>query len=94
MFTLTSGVLDVDLKPGLSQLAVKIPRNQLLAGRYALDLYVLTAQPQDYLLGIKTFEVIASRDPDADPRRARDNLGLVTVEHEWGALRQGDAHRV
>ena len=94
VFTLTSGLMDVDLKPGAAQLAVKLPRNQLLAGRYALDLYVLTAQPQDYLLGVKTFEVINSRDPSADPRRGRDNLGFVTVEHEWGALRQGDPHRV
>jgi lipopolysaccharide transport system ATP-binding protein len=94
VFTLTSGVLGVDLRPGEAKLAVKIPRNQLLARRYTLDLYVLTAQPQDYLVGVKTFEVITSRDPSADPRRSRDNLGLVTVEHEWGALRQGDPHRV
>jgi lipopolysaccharide transport system ATP-binding protein len=94
VFTLASGVLKVDLQPGEAQLAVTIPRNQLRAGRYTLDLYVLTAQPQDYLLGVKTFEVIHARDPDADPRRARDNLGLVSVEQEWGKLRQEERNRV
>ena len=94
VFTLASGVLKVDLQPGEAQLAVTIPRNQLRTGRYTLDLYVLTAQPQDYLLGVKSFEVIPSRDPDADPRRVRDNLGLVNVEQEWGKLQQETPNRV
>ena len=58
VFTLTSGLLDVDLRPGPAELKVTIPRNQLRIGRYTLDLYVLTAQPQDYLVGAKTFEVV------------------------------------
>ena len=94
VFTLTSGLLDVDLQPGPAELAVTIPRNQLRSGRYTLDLYLLTAQPQDYLLGAKTFEVVVSREPDGDPRRMRDNLGLVSVEQEWGELRQGTPNRV
>jgi lipopolysaccharide transport system ATP-binding protein len=94
VFTLTSGLLDVDLQPGPAELSVTIPRNQLRSGRYTLDLYVLTAQPQDYLLGAKTFEVVVAHDPDGDPRRVRDNLGLVSVEQEWGGLRQGTPNRV
>ena len=94
VFTLTSGLLDVELQPGSAELSVTIPRNQLRSGRYTLDLYLLTAQPQDYLLSAKTFEVVVSREPGGDPRRVRDNLGLVTVEQEWGALRQGTPDRV
>jgi Wzt-like putative exopolysaccharide export protein len=94
VFTLTSGMMDVDLQPGSAELRVTIPRNQLRTGRYTLDLYVLTASPQDYLLGAIGFEVVASREPDGDPRRMRDNLGLVTVEQEWGELRQGEPNRV
>jgi len=94
VFTLTSGLLDVDLQPGPAELAVTIPKNQLRSGRYTLDLYVLTAQPQDYLQGAKSFEVVVSREPDGDPRRVRDNLGLVSVEQEWGELRQGTPDRV
>jgi hypothetical protein len=55
---------------------------------------VLTPSPQDYLLAAIGFEVIASPEPEADPRRVRDNLGLVTVEQEWGELRQGEPNRV
>jgi lipopolysaccharide transport system ATP-binding protein len=94
VFTLTSGILDVDLRPGPAELSVTIPRSQLRHGRYTLDLYLLTAQPQDYLLGAKTFEIVVSRDPDGDPRRMRESLGLVSVEQEWGGLRQGTANRV
>jgi lipopolysaccharide transport system ATP-binding protein len=94
VFTLTSGVLEVDLRPGAAELSVTLPRNQLRIGRYLVDLYLLTGSPQDYLLSAIGFEVVASREPDADPRRARDELGLVTVEQEWGELRQGTPHRV
>jgi hypothetical protein len=94
VFTLTSGLLDVDLQPGRAELAVTIPRNQLRSGRYTLDLYVLTAQPQDYLVGAKTFEVVVSSEPGGDPRHMRDSLGLVSVEQEWGELRQGTPNRV
>jgi lipopolysaccharide transport system ATP-binding protein len=94
VFTLTSGVLEVDLRPGPAELEVTLPRNQLRAGRYVVDLYLLTGAPQDYLLSAIGFEVVASRDPVLDPRRARDNLGLVTVEQEWGELRQGTPDRV
>ena len=71
-----------------------IPRNQLRSGRLPLDLYLLTAQPQDYLLGAKTFEVVVSPEPGGDPRHVRDYLGLVSVEQEWGSLRQGTPNRV
>jgi homopolymeric O-antigen transport system ATP-binding protein len=94
VFTLASGVLDVDLQPGVAELTVTLPRNQLRAGRYTVDLYLLTGSPQDYLPSAIAFEVVTSSDPDADPRRARDNLGLVTVEQEWGGLRQGTPNRV
>jgi hypothetical protein len=94
VFTLTSGVMEVALQPGAAELRVTIPRNQLRSGRYTLDLYLLTASPQDYLLGAIAFEVVASREPGGDPRRVRDELGLVTVEQEWGELRQGEPHRV
>jgi lipopolysaccharide transport system ATP-binding protein len=94
VFTLTSGLLDVDLQPGRAELAVTIPRNQLRSGRYTLDLYVLTAQPQDYLVGAKTFEVVVSSEPGGDPRHMRDSLGLVSVEQEWGELRQRTPNRV
>jgi lipopolysaccharide transport system ATP-binding protein len=94
VFTLTSGLMDVDLQPGPAEIRVTIPRNQLRTGRYTVDLYLLTASPQDYLLGAIGFEVVASREPDADPRRVRDELGLVSVEQEWGELRQGSPNRV
>jgi hypothetical protein len=94
VFTLMSGVLDVDLQPGPAELTVTLPRNQLRTGRYTVDLYLLTASPQDYVLSVIGFEVVASRDPNADPRRTRDNLGLVTVEQEWGELRQRTPDRV
>jgi lipopolysaccharide transport system ATP-binding protein len=94
VFTLTSGVLSVDLQAGGAELNVTLPRNQLRKGRYTVDLYLLTGTPQDYLLSAIAFEVVASRDPDADPRGARDNLGLVTVEQEWGELRQGTPNRI
>ena len=55
---------------------------------------MLTAQPQDYLVGAKTFEVVVSSDSGGDPRHMRDNLGLVSVEQEWGGLRQGTPNRV
>ena len=80
--------------PGQRELSVTIPRNQLRSGRYTLDLYLLTAQPQDYLLSAKTFEVVVSHDPEGDPRRVRENLGLVSVEQEWGELRQQSPNRV
>ena len=91
VFTLTSGLLDVELQPGSAELSVTIPRNQLRSGRYTLDLYLLTAQPQDYLLSAKTFEVVVSREPGGDPRRVRDNLGLVTRRTGVGSASAGDA---
>jgi hypothetical protein len=38
--------------------------------------------------------VVASSDPGGDPRHMRDSLGLVSVEQEWGELRQGAPNRV
>jgi lipopolysaccharide transport system ATP-binding protein len=89
VFTLLSGLRDVDVRPGEAEVSVTLPRLSLRPGRYQLDLYMLTASPQDYLLGAISFEVAGARGGDVDPRHARDQLGLVTVEHEWSDVSQG-----
>ncbi len=63
-------------------------------GNYAIDLYVLSSVAQDYLNGAIEFEVVGARGHVEDPRRARDYLGVVNVEQEWGAVRQGTPNRV
>jgi lipopolysaccharide transport system ATP-binding protein len=91
VFTLTSGALDVELVPGPLELTVEVPSLPLRRGGYAIELYALTSLPQDDLLAAIEFEVAGARGELDDPRHARDYLGLVDVEHEWGAVRQGDA---
>ena len=93
VFTLLSGLMDVDVRPGPAAISVTLPRNQLRPGRYQLDLYILTHSPQDYLLGPIGFEVALARNGVADPRHARDGLGVVNVEQEWSAVRQDVAVR-
>jgi lipopolysaccharide transport system ATP-binding protein len=89
VFTLLSGLRDVDVVAGPAEVTVTLPRLSLRPGRYQLDLYMLTASPQDYLVGAISFEVAGARTGDIDPRHARDQLGIVTVEHEWSAVHQG-----
>jgi len=89
VFTLLSGLRAVDVRPGPAELTVTLPRLSLRPGRYQLDLYVLTASPQDYLLGAISFEVAGARTGDVDPRHARDQLGVVSVDHEWSDVHQG-----
>ena len=79
----------MDLRPGRAELSVTLPRLSLRPGRYQLDLYLLTASPQDYLLGAISFEVAGARSGDVDPRHARDQLGVVTVDQEWSDVQQG-----
>ncbi len=88
VFTLLSGLMEVDLQPGEAEISVTVPRNQLRPGRYQLDLYMLTGSPQDYLLGAISFEVAGARGGASDPRHARDGLGVVTVDHGWSEVRQ------
>jgi lipopolysaccharide transport system ATP-binding protein len=88
VFTLISGVMDVDIEPGQFTLAVDVPRLPLLRGNYMIDLYVLTRLPQDDIRAAIDFEVAGPRGQDVDPRQVRDQLGVVTVEHEWGAVKQ------
>jgi hypothetical protein len=94
VFTLTSGVLDVELEPGRFELPVEVPRLPLRPGSYSLDLYVLTTVPQDDLRGVVEFEVAGRRGAVEDPRHVRDNLGVVNVEQEWGSVNQADRARV
>ena len=85
VFTLMSGLLDVELEPGDFDVSVALPTNQLRPGRYALDLYTLTGSPQDYVRGAIQFEVAGTA---AGPgTRGTQNWGLVDVENEWGELR-------
>jgi len=93
VFTLTSGLVETDLRPGGFEISVSVPRNQLRPGRYQIDLYTLTGAPQDYLPGAISFEVAGTRTPSDDPRHARDDIGLVTVEQQWGRVRQGSRSR-
>ncbi len=89
VFTLLSGQREVDVQPGAAEISVALPRNPLRPGRYQLDFYILTASPQDYLLGAISFEVAGARTGAIDPRHARDHLGVVTVDHEWSDVHQG-----
>jgi lipopolysaccharide transport system ATP-binding protein len=90
VFTLTSGLMDVELEPGPFDLGVDVPRLALRRGRYQIDLYVLTRLPQDDVRGAIEFEVTGQREGNEDPRHARDYLGVVTVEQDWGEVRQGE----
>ncbi len=91
VFTLTSGVMDVELEAGGFELPVEIPDLPLKRGRYQVDLYALTRVPQDDLRGVIEFEIAGPRGEVTDPRRVRDILGVVDVEHEWGGVRQAVA---
>jgi lipopolysaccharide transport system ATP-binding protein len=93
VFTLMSGQLDVDVRPGPLELEVEIPALPLRRGGYRLDLYALTSAPQDDLRGVVEFEVAGPRGAVDDPRRLRDYLGLVDVPHAWGEVRQGSLER-
>ena len=88
VFTLTSGVLDVDVRPGSFELPVDIPSLPLRRGSYQIDLYVLTKLPQDSLHSAIEFEVAGPTGPVGDLRQVRDPLGVVSVEHEWGPVTQ------
>jgi lipopolysaccharide transport system ATP-binding protein len=88
VFTLTSGILEVDVEPGPLEVAVEVPSLPLRRGGYMVDLYVLTSLPQDDLRGAIEFEVAGPREA-ADPRHVRDYLGVVDVEQEWTGVRQG-----
>jgi hypothetical protein len=91
VFTLTSGVMDVDLEAGEFELPVEIPDLPLKRGRYHVDLYALTRVPQDDVRAVIEFEIAGPRGEVTDPRHARDILGVVDVEHEWGGVRQAVA---
>jgi len=88
VFTLTSGQMDVNVRPGLVELEVQLPSLPLKRGGYRIDLYGLTTVPQDDLRGAIEFEVAGQRGAVDDPRRMRDYLGLVDVQHIWGDVRQ------
>ena len=90
VFTLMSGQLDVDVRPGPVELDVEIPQLPLRRGGYRLDLYVLTSVPQDDLRGAIELEVAGPRGAVDDPRRVRDYLGVVDVPHVWGDVRQSE----
>ncbi|MGH3103386.1 MAG: polysaccharide ABC transporter ATP-binding protein, partial [Gaiellaceae bacterium] len=90
VFTLTSGLMEVDVEPGTFEVPVEIPSLPLRRGGYQVDLYVLTSLPQDDLRGAIEFEVAGARGFLEDPRHARDYLGFVNVEQEWGGVRQGE----
>lgn len=88
VFTLTSGLMDVEIAPGQFELSVELPGLPLRRGRYQIELYALTTLPQDVVVRAIEFDVAGQRDGAEDPRHARDYLGVITVEHEWGQVRQ------
>jgi hypothetical protein len=90
VFTLTSGLMDVDVRPGPFSLGVDVASLPLRRGRYQIELYGLTTLPQDVVAGAIEFEVTGQREGNEDPRHARDYLGVVTVEQDWGEVRQGE----
>ena len=89
VFTLTSGVQEMDVRPGGLETSVVVPQLPLRPGRYLLYLYALTRLPQDYVAGPIGFEVVGSREGVEDPRFARDDwsLGPVRVDQAWEAIR-------
>ena len=86
VFTLASGAMDVDVEPGPFTLTVDVPALPLRRGRYVVDLYALTSLPQDDVRGAIELEISGPRGPVEDPREVRDELGVVSVDHEWGAV--------
>jgi lipopolysaccharide transport system ATP-binding protein len=90
VFTVMSGVLDAEIEPGYFEVPVELPSLPLRRGTFAVELYVLTSVPQDNLRGAIEFEVAGGRGSVGDPRQVRDYLGVVNVEQEWGAIRQGE----
>jgi lipopolysaccharide transport system ATP-binding protein len=90
VFTLTSGLMEVDVAPGGFELAVELPSLPLRRGRYQVELYALTTLPQDVVVGAVEFDVTGQREGAEDPRHARDYLGVIAVEQEWGEVRQGE----
>jgi lipopolysaccharide transport system ATP-binding protein len=90
VFTLTSGTMEVEIEPGRFELPVEVPDLPLRRGTYAIDLYLLTSVPQDDLRGAIEFEVAGGRGSVDDPRHARDYLGVVNVEQEWGSISPSD----
>ena len=90
VFTLASGAMEVDVEPGPFTLTVEIPSLPLRRGAYVVDLYALTSLPQDDVRSAVELEVSGPRGPVADPREVRDELGVVGVEHEWGAVQRAD----
>jgi lipopolysaccharide transport system ATP-binding protein len=86
VFTLASGAMDVEVEPGPFTLTVDVPALPLRRGRYVVDLYALTSLPQDDVRGAIELEISGPRGPVEDPREVRDELGVVSVEHEWGAV--------
>jgi lipopolysaccharide transport system ATP-binding protein len=88
VFTLTSGLMEVDVQPGLFAVSVDVSSLPLRRGRYQMVLYALTTLPQDAVGNAIEFEVTGQRDGDEDPRHARDYLGVVAIDQEWGEVRQ------
>jgi lipopolysaccharide transport system ATP-binding protein len=93
VFTLTSGVQELPVRPGALETSVVVPRLPLRPGRYLLDLYALTRLPQDYVAGPIGFEVVGSREGVDDPRFTRDDwsLGPIRVDQEWAPIRGGSS---
>jgi lipopolysaccharide transport system ATP-binding protein len=90
VFTLTSGLMEVDLRPGPFELTVDVPSLPLRRGRYQMELYGLTTLPQDVVAGAIEFDIAGEREGHEDPRHARDYLGVVAIEQDWGEVRQGE----
>ncbi len=96
LFTLLSGVQELEIRPGKLETAVVVPRLPLRPGRYHLDLYALTRLPQDYLVAPVSFEVAGLRGVPSGTsyERGAAALGPVKVEQEWEAVRPPVASRV
>ena len=93
VFTLASGLLDVDLAPARG--AQGHDPTEPAAHR---PVHARPLRAHGAAAGLPGWreDVRGGRlgEPGGDPRHMRDNLGLVSVEQEWGELRQGTPNRV
>ena len=87
VFTLMTGLMEVDLAPGRYEISVSVPLNPLRRGRYELDLYMLTVPPQDLVRAAIQLEVAGVKDDTANPRDIQP-WGLVNVDQRWSDLRR------
>jgi lipopolysaccharide transport system ATP-binding protein len=93
VFTLMTGVMEVELNPGRYEISVSLPWNPLRHGTYQLDLYMLTGPPQDLVRSAIQLEVAGLKEDTGNPRDSMP-WGVVNVDQQWTDLRPAEATRV